>query len=125
MYEWKKQDIGRPHLIGIAIIIVLLLFCWLYYDHNRNKPIHNDTDGTVESIEKRVDAVESGVGQLSNRIAKTQKTIGKTYVTITESRGNAETIGNGIGRIENNLDQAIQRSGRIANLINDIERANR
>lgn len=125
MYEWKKQDIGRPYLIGISIIIVLLLFCWLYYDHNRNKPIHNDTDGTVERIENRLDDAGRRIDRIQAGNTKIKKTIGTVAVEINQGRENAEIVGRGITEAEQRIDNAIQISGRIRNRIDDIERANR
>ena len=126
MYDFKgfyeqNRDYCRAFII---VAIICITGIWLCYDYHRNEPIYNNTDGTMDDIEKRVDSIESGLDNLSGRITKTQKTIGRAYVTVNEGKRNAESIAEGVGRIEDKLDSAIQRSGRIANLIADIERAN-
>ena len=126
MYDFKgfyeqNRDYCRAFII---VAIICITGIWLVYDYGRNEPIYNNTDGTMDGIEKRVDSIESGLDNLSGRITKTQKTIGKAYVKVAESRRDAEAIADGVGRVEDKLDQAIQRVGRIANLIDDIERAN-
>ena len=124
MYDFYKEKCN--YNIAVIIVIGVLLFAgWLYHDAHRNDKQHNDTDGTMDNIEKRVDTIESGIDNLSNRITKTQKTVGKAYVTVNESRESAETIAGGVSRVADKLDSAVQRSGRITNLIADIEAANR
>ena len=126
MYDFKEfYRQNRSYCIGfIVLTIVCLTGLWLCYDYHRNDGIHNDTDRTMDDAEKRIESIESGIDRLSNRIIKTEKTIGRAYVTVNEGKRNAESIAEGVGRIEDKLDSAIQRSGRIANLIADIERAN-
>ena len=124
MYEWKKSDIGRPYLIGILVIVVLALFGWLWYDSNRNKPIYNDTNGTVADIDKRLQNIEQRIDKLQERNSAIEKAVSGTVITIRDSRENAEAIADGIGRADERLDGLIQRSGRIQNIIADIETAN-
>ena len=125
MYEWKKPDIGRPYLIGIFIVVVLFLFGWLWYDSNRNKPIYNDTNGTVADIDKRLQSIEQRIDKLQERNSAIEKAVSGTVITIRDGRENAVTVADGIGRADERLDGLIQRSGRIQNIIADIETANR
>lgn len=125
MYEWKKPDIGRPYLIGIFIVVVLIVFGWLWYDSNRNKPIYNDTNGTVADIDKRLQSIEQRIDKLQERNSAIEKAVSGTVITIRDGRENAEAIADGIGRADERLDGLIQRSGRIQNIIADIETANR
>lgn len=125
MYERKKPDIGRPYLIGIFIIIVLIVFGWLWYDSNRNKPIYNDTDSTMADINKRIESIEQRIDRIQERNSAIEKAVSGTVITIRDSRENAVTVADGIGRADERLDGLIQRSGRIQNIIADIENANR
>ena len=125
MYEWKKPDIGRPYLIGILVIIVLALFGWLYHDIHRNDGIHNNTDGTMADIDKRLQSIEQRIDRIQERNSAIEKAVSGTVITIRDSRENAVTVADGISRADERLDGLIQRSGRIQNIIADIENANR
>ena len=125
MYEWKKPDIGRPYLIGILVIIVLALFGWLYHDIHRNDGVHNNTDSTMADVNKRIESIEQRIDKLQERNSAIEKAVSGTVITIRDSRENAVTVADGIGRAEERLDAIIQRSGRIQNIISDIETANR
>ncbi len=125
MNEWKEQAFGRRYFLGVAVVAVLLLLCWLYYDARRNKPIYNNTDGGVERLEKRLDDIGQRVDSLQKRIVENQKAVERIGSTINAGRENAETVAGGITEAERRLDNAIQASGRIKNRIADIERANK
>lgn len=125
MYEWKKPDIGRPYLIGILVIIVLALFSWLYHDIHRNRPIYESTDSTMADIDKRLQSIEQRIDRIQERNSAIEKAVSGTVITIRDSRENAVTVADGIGRADERLDGLIQRSGRIQNIIADIENANR
>ena len=125
MYEWKKPDIGRPYLIGILVIIVLALFGWLYHDSHRNRPIYESTDSTMADIDKRLQSIEQRIDRIQERNSAIEKAVSGTVITIRDSRENAVTVADGIGRADERLDGLIQRSGRIQNIIADIENANR
>ena len=99
-------------LIGLCL---LLLICWLHHDANRNKPVYNDTDGSLERIEKRLDDIGQRVDILQKRNAENKETV----IRITE------TVAGGITEAERRLDSAIQASGRIKNRIEDVERTNK
>lgn len=109
-------------LIGLCL---LLLICWLHNDANRNKPVYNDTDKSVERIEERMSAIESRLDTMSDRLTETQKTVERVGIGISRSTGYAIEIDEGIGRTESRLDNAVKRSERIQNLISDIERTNK
>ena len=122
--EKIKEFIAENRLILVIGLCLLLLICWLHHDANRNKPIYNDTDKSVERIEERMSAIEQRIDSMSNRLEKAEKTVSGTIVTIRDSRENAVTVADGISGTEARLNDAVQRSGRIQNLISDIETAN-
>lgn len=120
-----KEFLAENRLILFIGLCLLLLICWLHHDANRNKPIYNDTDKSVERIEERMSAIESRLDTMSDRLTETQKTVERVGIGISRSTGYAIEIDEGIGRTESRLDNAIQRSERIQNLISDIEKSDR
>lgn len=125
MHEWAKQNLGRHYFPVIIGIIVLFVFGWLYYDAHRNDGIDNNTDATMEQIENRINGIESRINRLSDRIDNAEKAVNGISERIEVSTGYAEHIKTGIGTVEKRLDDAIQRSGRIKNLIEEIERTSK
>ena len=125
MNEWAKQNLGRYYFPVIVGIAVLFVFGWLYADHHRNDKVNNDTDGTMERIDQRIQGIESRIDKLQTRIDQAEKTVSGTLETIRNGRENAVTVTTGIDRAEERLDAIIQRQGRIENIIADIEARNR
>ena len=125
MDEWQKQVDRRPYYVGIFIIIVLLVFGWLHYDTNRNKPVYTDTNATVERIEKRISGIEQRLDTMSKRFDQAEKTINDLGGRIESSTVIAKEVATGIDGLQNRLDDAVQRSGRIKNIITDIEATNK
>lgn len=120
-----KEFIAENRLAILIGLCLLLLICWLRHDANRNKPVYNDTDGSLERIEKRLDDIGQRVDILQKRNAENKETVIRITETVERSRENAETVTNGIGEAERRLDSAIQASGRIKNRIEDVERTNK
>ena len=125
MDEWQKQVDRRPYYVGIAVIIVLALFSWLHYDTNRNKPVYTDTNGTMERLENRISGIEQRLDTMSKRFDQAEKTINDIGGRINTSTVIAKEVATGIDGLQNRLDDAVQRSGRIKNIITDIEAKNK
>ena len=123
--EKIKELLAENRLIIFVGLCLLLLICWLHHDANRNKPVYNDTDKSVERIEERMSHIEQRIDTMSDRLAETQKTVERVGIGISRSTGYAIEIDEGIGRAESRLDNAVKRSERIQNLIGDIETADR
>ena len=123
--EKIKEFIAENRLILVIGLCLLLLIGWLHHDANRNKPIYNDTDKSMERIEERMSAIESRLDTMSDRLTETQKTVERVGIGISRSTGYAIEIDEGIGRTESRLDNAVKRSERIQSLISDIERTNK
>ena len=123
--ERVKEFITENRFVFIVCILLLLLICWLHTDKHRNDGIHHDTDTTVDQLEKRIQSVESRLGTMQDRIEQNQKTIESVGRRISTSTGLAIEIGESTDQAESRLDDAIQRSGRIENLISEIERTNK
>lgn len=125
MDEWQKQVDRRPYYVSIAVIIVLALFSWLRYDTNRNKPVYTDTNGTMERLENRISGIEQRLDTMSKRFDQAEKTINDIGGRINTSTVIAKEVATGIDGLQNRLDDAVQRSGRIKNIITDIEATNK
>ena len=123
--EKIKEFIAENRLAILIGLCLLLLICWLHHDANRNKPVYNDTDKSMERIEKLMSAIESRLDTMSDRLTETQKTVERVGIGISRSTGYAIEINEGIGRTESRLDNAVKRSERIQSLIADIERTNK
>lgn len=127
MYE-DSNFLRENKSFCIAFVIVVLIgivAVWLLLDAERNRPVYDSTDRTVEQLEKRVGDLESRLDSVSARLEKAQQTVSGISATVTAGRENAVTVADGISGVEKRLDECVQRSGRIANLIADIESANR
>ena len=120
-----KELLAENRLILVIGFCLLLLICWLYHDANRNKPVYNDTDKSMERIEERMSAIESRIDTMSDRLTETQKTVERVGIGISRSTGYAIEIDEGIGRTESRLDNAVKRSERIQSLISDFEKSDR
>ena len=123
--EKIKELLAENRLIIFVGLCLLLLICWLHHDANRNKPVYNDTDKSVERIEERMSHIEQRIDTMSDRLTETQKTVERVGIGISRSTGYAIEIDEGIGRTESRLDNAVKRSERIQNIIGDIETADR
>ena len=123
--EKIKEFLSENRLILVIGFCLLLLICWLHHDANRNKPIYNDTDKSMERIEERMSNIESRIDTMSDRLTETQKTVERVGIGISRSTGYAIEIEEGIGRTESRLDNAVKRSERIQSLIADVEKSDR
>ena len=106
-------------------VLLLLLITWLHHDANRNKPDYDNTNSTVAELNERISSLEQRINGMSERLENTQKTVNGIAVGITRSTGYAIEINEGLGRAEERLESAIQRSERIKDIIADIERTNK
>ena len=120
-----KEFLAENRLVLVIGLCLLLLIYWLHHDTNRNKPVYNDTDKSVERIEERMSNIESRLDTMSDRLKETQKTVERVSIGISRSTGYAIEIDEGIGRTESRLDNAVKRSERIQSLIADVEKSDR
>ena len=61
---------------------------------------------------------------MQKRLDESQKTLNGISERVEHNTNLANEIAGGIGSAEKRLDDALQRSGRIENLIQDIKRTN-
>ena len=125
MTQWEIKDVyekNKKYCIIVAVIVLLIVAgYWLYLDSRRNDTINNNTDNSVERLEKRLDDIGQRVESLQKRNEQNQKAVERVVVTVERGRENAAAVADGIGEAERRLDNAIQASGRIQNRIADIE----
>jgi uncharacterized coiled-coil protein SlyX len=79
----------------------------------------------VERLENKLSDIESRIDSLQRSVAENQKTVQRISDTVNAGRENAETVAGGLTEAERRLDNAMQASGRIQNIIDDVEKANR
>ena len=123
--EQIKEFIAENRLALFIGILLLLLICWLHHDNHRNDGISHDTDSTMADLEKRIDRIEQRVDSVSARLDQAEKTNTELGGRIESSTAIAKEVATGIDGLQDRLDDAVQRSGRIANIIADIEAKNR
>ena len=123
--EQIKSFIAENRLALFIGILLLILICWLHADNKRNDGIHQDTDSTMAEIEKRIDRIEQRVDSVSARLDQAEKTNTELGGRIESSTAIAKEVATGIDGLQNRLDDAVQRSGRIKNIITDIEATNK
>lgn len=117
---------NRSCTIGFIILtIICFVGVWLVYDYSRNNPVYQDTDGSMERIENKLSDIEQRIDSLQRSVAENQKTVQRISDTVNAGRENAETVAGGLTEAERRLDNAMQASGRIANIIADVERTNK
>lgn len=118
-----KDD--NKFLVGILVIGIVCIIAWFCHDLARNRETYHNTDSNLADVEKRIDRIESRLTGLQGRIEQSEKTISGIAEGIGKSTSLAESVASGIQGTESRIDQAIQRSGRIANIIAEIERTNK
>ena len=119
-------DENKSYCITCLIVMVVCIAgLWLVYDAHRNDTINNNTDATVEQLEKRIDAVESGLDRVQKRNDEAKKTVESAGRGISTSTGLTYQIIEDAGRAEKRLDSALERSVRIEGIIREIENSNR
>ena len=121
MYEEKYRKYLIP---AIVVLVVLLLFAWIRYDADRNTDTYDNTNQSVERLEKRIDDAEQRLDRVQERNQQSQEAVTGIAESITDSRKQSEAIAGSVDRAEQRLDSATQRLGRIQNIIADIERTN-
>ena len=117
---------NKDYICACAVVLVVCLACvWLVHDHTRNEPVYKDTNSTMAELDKRISGIEQRIDTMQKRLDATQKTVSGITDRVTNSTKLAGEVATGINEAESRLNDAIQRSGRIQNIIVEIERANR
>ena len=123
--ERINEFLAENRITFLVGILLLVLVCWLHKDNRRNDGVYNDTNNAVADLERRIDRIEQRVDSVSARLDKAEKTNTELGGRIESSTAIAKEVATGVDGLQDRLDSAVQRSGRIANIIADIEAKNR
>lgn len=123
MYVPDFRPTNQKMAIGFLVIIIVLVAVWCFM--SRTGKTDNDISGSVAELENRIDRIESRITSLSKRIDHAEKTLTGISDRIDASQEYAGQIATGIDSLQGRLDSLAQRSGRIQNIIEEIERTNR
>ena len=119
--------------IAFAVIIaVCIAGIWFMRDAARNEELYDSTDRTVERIEAANQHVRDEITGSTGAVANAETSVRRTEDLITAGAGTvaagtdrSEEIADGIARCEDALTECRQSLGRVRNIIEDIENANR
>lgn len=125
MYVPEFRPTNQKMAIGFLIIIIVLVAVWCFMSRTDPGKTDNDISGSVAELENRIDSLESRINSLSSRIDHAEETLKGVNAGIEHSQSLASEIAGGIDSLQGRLDHAVQRSGRIQNIIEEIERTNR
>lgn len=112
-------------LAFLVLIVVCLTGAWLYHDYARNRELQENTDVTVDRIDDIVERAGQRAEAVERGISESEKAVSGAAAAVADSARTAEKITGGIEACERRLDSIIQRHGRIANILSDIENADR
>lgn len=123
--ERINEFLAENRITFLVGILLLVLVCWLHHDQHCNDRQYNDTNNAVADLERRIDRIEQRVDSVSARLDQAEKTNTELGGRIESSTEIAKEVATGIDGLQDRLNSAVQRSGRIANIIADIEAANK
>lgn len=117
---------NKDYCISFAVVIVVCVSgLWYCVGKFRNEPIYQRTNQSVEHVEAGVNSITERIDTMQDRAAEIQKAAGAAVGAVDGSREAAYEIERAVSGTEERIDAAIQRCGRIENIIADIEAANR
>ena len=125
MYVPEFRPTNQKMAVSFLIIIIVLVAVWCIMSRTDPGKTDNDISGSVAELENRIDKLESRVTSLSERIDHAEETLKGVNAGIEHSQSLASEIAGGIDSLQNRIDHAVQRGGRIQNILEDIERQNR
>lgn len=125
MYVPEFRPTNQKMAVSFLIIIIVLVAVWCFMSRTDPGKTDNDISGSVAELENRIDRLESRVTSISNRIDHAEETLKGVSAGIEHSQSLASEIAGGIDSLQNRIDHAVQRGGRIQNILEDIERQNR
>ena len=116
---------NKDYCISFVVVIVVCAICaWLAYDYGRNEQLQENTNIAVERIDSVVERAGQRAESVERGISESEKAISGASSAVENSARASEEITGRIETCERLLDSIIQRHGRIANLISDIENSN-
>lgn len=119
--------------IAFAVIVAICIAgIWFMQDAARNEKLYDSTDRTVERIEAANQRVRNEIAGSAGSVANAETSVRRTEdlitagsETVAAGTERSEEIADGITRCEAALTECRQSLGRVRNIIEDIENANR
>ena len=125
MYVPEFRPTNQKMAVGFLIIVIVLVAVWCVMSRTDPGKTDNDISGSIQQLENRINGIESRINSLSKRIDHAEETLKGVNAGIEHSQSLASEIAGGIDSLQNRIDRAVQRGGRIQNILEDIERQNR
>ena len=124
MYDFYQNN--KAYCISFIIIcLVCAAGIWLVHDAGRNERLQNDTDSILVNINQGIADAEGRIESATGSISQAEQAVHGAAERIEKSERAAAEITDGIRECQDIVERCIQRSGRIQNIISDIEAANR
>ena len=118
----KIYDFIKENWVVFFIIVVACFCAWIRYDARRNDELYNDTESTITELGSRIDSAGKRIDSATERVTEAEKTVSTATERVTAGKKLATEIADGVTECERRLDSAIQRNGRIKNIIEEIKR---
>lgn len=118
----KCYETLRKNWYHIVIIVIVICGLWLYHDARRNDRIYNDTESTVNAIGERINSAGERVNSTKERVTEAQEAVSTATERVTAGAELATEIADAVTECERRADEALQRNGRIKNIIAEIKR---
>ena len=123
------HDFIRENTAYCIAFLVLAAVCltgaWLGADYERNTELHDGTDGALERVESGIESAGELIAGSQRRVEEAAETVSAAAERVERSAAAAQEITGGIEACERKLDECVQRSGRIKNILHDIEAEHR
>lgn len=113
------------NIVAVILIVICLIAGWLYYDSHKRAAVYEDTNVILDGIDQRIKNAGKRIDSVTESVGKAEKAVTDAVGRIERSEESAGKIADGIGECEKRVDSLIQRQGRIANIVTEIERINR
>ena len=118
----KINDFLQKNKLFFVALVVIFVCVWLYRDSHRNDRIYNDTESTVNAIGERINSAGERVTSAKERVTEAQETVSTATERVTAGAEFATEIADAVKECERRADEALQRNGRIKNIISEIKR---
>ena len=117
IYEFFKEN------WVVFFVIVVACFCaWIRYDARRNDELYNDTESTITELGSRIDSAGERINSAKESVTEAQEAVSTATERVTAGAELATEIADAVTECERRADEALQRNGRIKNIIAEIKR---
>lgn len=121
----KLYETLSKNRIYIVAVVVALVCAWVCYDARRNDRVYNNTEATINDVGKRINSAGERAVSAQKSVTEAEKAVERATERIEAGAERADEIERGLAECENRIDSAIQRNGRIRNIITEIKRTSK